>query len=97
MELTAVRAVRILISRLLSCHGHAGLAACGAQNSSGAGFAFGAHRGAYQGMCWAWECSDNSNDDMPGLAGGQHRATALLSWEGCKSSGSLSPWAVTWG
>lgn len=48
MEFTAVIAVWILISRLLPCHGHAGLAACGAQSSSGAAFAFGARRGAYQ-------------------------------------------------
>lgn len=46
---------------------------------------------------WAWECSDYSNDDVPGLAGGQHRATALLSWGGWNSSGNLSPWAVTCG
>lgn len=37
---------------------------------------------------WAWECSDYSNDDVPGLAGGQHRANCAavlgrleLQWE----------------
>lgn len=48
VELTAVIAGWILISRLLPCHGHAGLPVRGACSSSGAAFALGARRGAYQ-------------------------------------------------
>lgn len=44
---------------------------------------------------WAWECSDYSNDNVPGLAGGQHRATALLGR--LELQWNLSPWAVTCG